>query len=345
MQPNQIPVPGHYDDLYYFNNHLPYKTEAAVYDPNSGAFTIARPAGAYFPNQAVFQPGDIPVPADYAGVGWTIPGVYRPSTGQFFVKLDQTAVNGVDAEVSNFSGAVGMPVVPIGAPLAYRMPPTAVLTALAAPQASAQATSTTVASAVLADQTPSTPAAPAQAQDQAPKAPASVVPSLSYAASNAAGTRQPWFTGTAAPGIVVDFFLSGQGVIGSKKVGSANVDANGWYAFQLPAGARNGAYTLLVKARGADGSSTPIASASFQIAPAAAKNPIRKVPSRVNVGHPARSTIQAKAKAAGLAHEAAAPARKIVVAKASPAAVVTTSVFDQAIQNLHKNRLNTRNES
>ncbi|WP_168189494.1 Ig-like domain-containing protein [Paludisphaera borealis] len=351
MQPNMIPVPGRYDDLYYFNNHLPYKTEAAVYDPNSGAFTIARPAGAYFPTQAVFQPGDIPVPADYAGVGWTIPGVYRPSTGQYLVKYDQSAVNGADSQVSNFSGAVGLPVVPIGAPLAYRMPGSASLTVMAAPTASAStasATTTTVAAAVLADQTPPAPAAPDQTQTQTTSAPAAspaVVPSLTYASINAAGTRQPWFTGSAAPGIVVDFFLSGKGVVGNKKVGSANVDANGYFYFQLPSGAQNGVYTLLVKARGADGSSTPIASTTFQVAPLTARTSIKKAPMKVNLGHAAKPTTLARPKTAAIAPRSAAPAQRLVVAKAAPAAAVTTNVFDQAIQNLHKNRLTMRNES
>jgi large repetitive protein len=344
MQPNQIPVPGRYDDLYYFVNHLPYKTEPAVYDPNTGVFTIARPAGSYFPNQAVFQAGDIPVPADYAGVGWTIPGVYRPSTGQFLVKLDQTKVNGVDAQVSNFAGAVGFAVVPVGAPLAYRMAGSASLT-VGTPKKTASA----VATWTVTDQQLTSSVAPAQdqAQNQTPPAAAPVVPSVSYVSTNPAGTRQPWFTGSAAPGIVVDFILSGQGVVGEKKVGSATVDANGYFAFQLPAGARNGKYTLLVKARGADGStSTPIAATTFQIAPAPAKTPIVKAPAKVNLAtQNARSTAAAKLKAAALASQAAAAARRVVVSKATPAAAVTTSVFDQAIQNLHKSRLTSRNES
>jgi hypothetical protein len=152
--------------------------------------------------------------------------------------------------------------------------------------------------------------------------------------------RQPWFTGTAAPGIVVDFFLSGKGVVGSKRVGSATVDANGYFAFQLPAGARIGTYTLLVKARGADGSaSTPIASTLFQIAPAIARKPVRKAPAKANGGQAA-----ARPRAAA-ASEIAAAVRKPVVVQAAPAAVTAANVFDEAIQNLHKNRLARRNES
>jgi hypothetical protein len=350
LQPNQIPVPGRYDDLYYFSNGLPYKTEAAVYDPNSGAFTIARPAGSFFPNQAVFQPGDIPAPADYAGVGWTLPAVYRSSTGQFLVKSDQTQVNGADAQVADFSGAVGLPVIPVGAPLAYRMPgsPTMSAAAIANTAPAASASLTTVApTAPAAQSPPASASAPAQAQPgSASAARASVAPSVSYASSNDAGTLQPWFTGTAAPGVGIDFLLSGKGVIGNKKVGSANVDANGYFAFQLPAGARAGDYTLLVVARGVGGSaSTPIASTTFQIAPLTARTSIKKAPARVNLGQTPKRTLASRPKTAVVAHQTAAPARRLVVAKATPAAAVTTSVFDQAIQNLHKSRLSMRNES
>ena len=72
-----VPVPGQYDNLTYFNqavaNHqaLPIfgHTEAAVYDPNTGVFTILGPNGVY--TVSGFQPGDIPAPADYLGQGRT----------------------------------------------------------------------------------------------------------------------------------------------------------------------------------------------------------------------------------------------------------------------------------
>ena len=43
-------------------------TEAAWYDPKTGAYTIQGPNGAYTVSSG-FQAGDIPVPADYAGNG------------------------------------------------------------------------------------------------------------------------------------------------------------------------------------------------------------------------------------------------------------------------------------
>ncbi len=347
MAPNQIPVPGQYDNLYAFQHGLPYKTEAAVFDPNTGVFTIARPAGSAFPSVIAFQPGDIPTPGDYQGYGWIAPGVYRPSTGQFLIKTDQTQAASPDFQISIFAGGVGYPLIPVAAPLSYRMLGSGGAASAAAPRATAQATSADVvaAEAVLADQT-STASAPTPSTS-APAAPAVVAPSVGYASSNDVGTRQPWFIGTAAPGIVVDFFLNGKGVVGNKKVGSANVDANGAFYFQLPAGARNGAYTLLVAVRGGSGSAlTPIASTTFQIAPPASRPLIRKAPAAVNVGRAARPTLAANPKPAAVAPRAVSQ-RPVVARPAAAAAVAaaTTSVFDQAIQNLHKNRLSMRNES
>ena len=344
LAPNQIPVPGQYDTLYEFQHGLPYKSEAAVYDPYSGVFTIARPSGSAFPSVVAFQPGDIPTPGDYQGYGWEVPGVYRPTTGQFLIKTDSTQASSPDFQISIFAGGVGYPMIPVGAPLPYRMLGSTGLTSAAAPQATASAASAVVSTqAGVADQTSTASTASAQTQTVS-AARASVAPSVSYASSNDVGTRQPWFIGTAAPGIVVDFFLSGKGVVGNKKVGSANVDANGAFYFQLPAGARNGAYTLLVAVPGASGSdSTPIASTTFQITPLTARASIKKAPARVNLGRAAKSTVAARPKPAAVAPRAVA--QRLVAAKPASAAVVTTNVFDQAIKNLHKNRLSMRNES
>src|SRR5205823_12629922 len=64
--PNQVPVPAQYDNLYYFQHGQAYKTEAAVFDPSTGIFTIAGPTGNY---TVTFQANDIPAAADYAGTG------------------------------------------------------------------------------------------------------------------------------------------------------------------------------------------------------------------------------------------------------------------------------------
>ena len=77
-----VPVPGGYDNQTYFNSKQAERTEAAVYDPNTGVFTILGPTGSVY-TVSGFRAGDIPAPADYLGDGSTQPVVFRPSTGQF----------------------------------------------------------------------------------------------------------------------------------------------------------------------------------------------------------------------------------------------------------------------
>ena len=104
-----VPVPGDYDNLTYFDNSEAERTEAAVYDPKSGVYTILGPSGTY--TVSGFLPGDIPAPADYLGDGSTQPVVFRPSTGQF--------IGAGGAVIATF-GQSGD--IPLAAPLSYRMP-------------------------------------------------------------------------------------------------------------------------------------------------------------------------------------------------------------------------------
>jgi len=104
-----VPVPGAYDNLAYFNAGEAERTEAAVYDPVAGVFTILGPTGVY--TVTGFQPGDIPAPADYSGSGSIQPVVYRPSTGQFI---------GANATVIATFGQSND--IPLTAPLSYRLP-------------------------------------------------------------------------------------------------------------------------------------------------------------------------------------------------------------------------------
>ena len=46
-----VPVPGGYDNQAYFNSNQPQRTEAAVYDPVAGVFTILGPNGTYTVHQ------------------------------------------------------------------------------------------------------------------------------------------------------------------------------------------------------------------------------------------------------------------------------------------------------
>jgi large repetitive protein len=104
-----VPVPGAYDNQHYFDHNEPEITEAAVYDPNTGVYTILGPTGVY---TVTFDPGDIPASADYLGDGSTQPAVFRPSTGQF--------VLAGGAVIATFGQASTD--IPLAAPLSYRVP-------------------------------------------------------------------------------------------------------------------------------------------------------------------------------------------------------------------------------
>ena len=105
-----VPVPGGYDNLDYFNGNESERTEAAVYDPKVGMYTILGPGGNTY-TVSGFLPGDIPAPADYLGSGSTQAAVFRPSTGQFI------GAGGTIIATFGQSGDI-----PLAAPLSYRMP-------------------------------------------------------------------------------------------------------------------------------------------------------------------------------------------------------------------------------
>ena len=104
------PVPGAYDNQVYFSHSQSQRTEAAVYDPVTGVFTILGPNNTPY-TVTGFLPGDIPASADYLGDGSTQPVVFRPSTGQF------VGANGAIIATFGQSGEI-----PLAAPLSYRIP-------------------------------------------------------------------------------------------------------------------------------------------------------------------------------------------------------------------------------
>ena len=60
---NLVPVPGAYDNQYYFDNNEPEVTEAAVFDPTTGTYTIFGPSTTIDPSgvyTVTFNPGDVP---------------------------------------------------------------------------------------------------------------------------------------------------------------------------------------------------------------------------------------------------------------------------------------------
>jgi hypothetical protein len=157
-------------------------------------------------------------------------------------------------------------------------------------------------------------------------------------ASTEKGASRPSFLGTAAPGSKVELYLVRAGAPGSKRVGTVVADPSGRYAYRLPAGFRPGEYSLTAKALGADGSTTPIAAVTFQVAAAARlRTPVR--------GRFAQSAADAiKARAAAAAAPASAPkavtVRSVVVEAATPtAAPLTSDAFGQAIQSFDDARL------
>ena len=278
-----------------------------------------------------FSPGDIPAPADYLGDGEIQPAVYRPSTGQLLVK-DPTDPTGTRNMVvaTFFPTLASATVVPVSAPLSYRIPASS---PLSTPPTTTPPT-TTPPTTTPPTTTPPTTTPPTTT----PPGPVTgaVIPTLGFKAGNAvavngsiyANGRQPWFVGTAAPGSAITLVLSGTHVIGAKVIGTVVADSSGRFTFHLPAGVKNGVYVLVARAHVSGGSadqiSTPL---TFKV------GPIPKV--KATTKHPVKPPKTPKVKA---------PKKSVHVQPvAHPHQVVTTSgahahVVDHAVHVLVHNQ-------
>jgi hypothetical protein len=82
--------------------------------------------------------------------------------------------------------------------------------------------------------------------------------------------RKLRFVGTATPGSTVDLILGGAHVVGkTKDVGTVVTNSAGGFSFRLPAGIKNGSYTLQAQALSKSGASDELsAQVAFKVGPA-----------------------------------------------------------------------------
>ncbi len=163
---NGIPVPGAYDNVTRFassNNPQSEVTEPAAFNPATGVYTIDGPHGLY---TVKFNPGDIPAPGDYDGIGETEAAVYRPSTGQFVINVPSGVGLTPGLKAITFGGPTD---IPVSSPYIYRSLPVSATSAIkaasvpvvtsVAPDIAATALTLSTKSSTVAAATASTPAA------------------------------------------------------------------------------------------------------------------------------------------------------------------------------------------
>jgi len=116
--------------------------------------------------------------------------------------------------------------------------------------------------------------------------------------------KQPWFVGTTTPGVTVDLILGGSHVIGGTKiVGAVVANSAGGFSFHLPAGIKNGSYTLEARALSPSGSSFKLSlPLAFKVGPAphikTPKPPAKpKSTKPVNTKTATRKVVQVQAQA------------------------------------------------
>ena len=124
-----VPVPGQYDNQAYYNaathgTNQPIfgQTEAAVYDPITGNYTILGPGGTAYMITG-FPTNGIPAPADYLGIGSDQPAVLNPTTGELVIYNPGTgnAPSALRGQLVNFA-TLPAGSIAVTAPLTYRLP-------------------------------------------------------------------------------------------------------------------------------------------------------------------------------------------------------------------------------
>ncbi len=162
--------------------------------------------------------------------------------------------------------------------------------------------------------------------------PGLITPTVEFAPANAttvlgtiyAAGRRPWIVGTAAPGTTVDLILGGSHVIrGAKIVGAVVTNSAGNFSFELPAGIKNGSYTLEARALSPSGSSYELSvPVAFKVGPAPHIKPAKpKSTKPVKAKMSTRTTVQL--------HPRAVEAAQVVTTSDSNGHLV-----DQAVQTL-----------
>jgi hypothetical protein len=133
--------------------------------------------------------------------------------------------------------------------------------------------------------------------------------------------RKLRFVGSATPGETVDLILSGSHVKGKTKVvGAVVTDSAGGFSFRLPAGIKDGGYTLEARALSPSGSSYELSvPVAFKVGPAPHIKPAKpKSTKRVKAKISARTTVQA--------HPRAVEAGQVVTTSASNGHLVDQAV-------------------
>ena len=115
---HDIPVPGDFDGNGFSQIAVYRPLDAAtaaqgggtwyIRDVNTGTTHTITFAGTFGNAIPFSQPGDIPVPADYDGIGHAEPALYRPSTGMFIIY--NQVENRIETQVVGKPGSDDVPV-------------------------------------------------------------------------------------------------------------------------------------------------------------------------------------------------------------------------------------------